>query len=329
MKVNSFYFLVAAMLVGLLFITKILYNGSGKSWVGIAEAKDYTISSEKQATVYSIHVVQGQAIQAGDTLIKLFSQTLVQEIDKLENRIAALKSEKLEKQNLVKSEIALLKSTSSIEITQLEDNISQAESELNLNKSLTTNLGLNAAPSQTSPLEVKIKSLRAEISLRKQSLQLRIDDLTVKNNTEQTLLQNQIQLLLNDLSLFGKEILGLTKVASSDGVVESILVKQGEEVDAYMTLLSILPKNPTSAIGYLQAEKNNPAIGTKVQLQGYDARWKTVEGKVIGYGAITSLPEILQKSTAVKAFGKEIFIELPAQNNFSTGEKLLIRLWEN
>ena len=86
-------------------------------------------------------------------------------------------------------------------------------------------------------------------------------------------------------------------MAGSDGVVESVSVKQGEEVDAYTNLISILPKSPTSAVGYLHAEKNNPAIGTKVQLLGYDARWKTAEGKVIGYGAITELPEILQKST--------------------------------
>jgi HlyD family secretion protein len=50
---------------------------------------------------------------------------------------------------------------------------------------------------------------------------------------------------------------------------------------------------------------------------------------VIGYGAVTSLPDILQKSTAVKAFGKEVFIEMPLQNDFSTGEKILIRLWED
>jgi HlyD family secretion protein len=329
MKINSFYVLVLLLIVSMFYLTKKLYNGNGKSWVGIAEAKDYTISSEKQATVYSIHVVQGQAIQAGDTLIRLASQSLIQDIEKLENRITTLQSEKIEKQNVVKSEINLLKSTHSIEVSQLEKEIKQTESEVKLNKSLTADLKLNTNQAQVSPLEEKIKSLKEEITLRNQSLQIKINDLNIKNNTDQSLLQNQIQLLQNELSIFKKEKLGLIKVASSHGVVESIPVKQGEEVDAYTTLLSILPGNPTSVIGYMQAEKDNPPIGTKVQLQGYDARWKAAEGKIIGYGAITALPEILQKSTAVKAFGKEIFIELPAQNSFSSGEKLLIRLWEN
>lgn len=319
---------VVTLLVGLFFITHKLYNGSGKSWVGVAEAKDYTISSEKQATVHSIHVVQGQAIHAGDTLIQLSSVSLVQDIEKLENRIGLLQSEKKEKQSLVKSDLALLNSSHSIEVNQLEKEIKEAQSELQLNKSLTADLKLNNRQPQASPLEEKIKSLEEEIVLRNKSLQIKTSDINQKNDANQSLLQNQIQLLQNEWSILKRENLGLVKVAASDGVVASIPVKQGEEVDSYTNLISILPKSPSSAVGYLQAEKNNPAIGTKVQLLGYDARWKTAEGKVIGYGAITALPEILQKSTAVKAFGKEIFIELPAQNDFSTGEKLLIRLWE-
>ncbi len=329
MKLNSFYSVVVALLVGLFFITHKLYNGSGKSWVGVAEAKDFTISSEKQATVYSIHVVQGQAIHAGDTLIQLSSVSLVQDIEKSGNRIGLLQSEKKEKQSLVKSDLALLNSSHSIEVNQLEKEINEAQSELQLNKSLTADLKLNNRQPQASPLEEKIKSLKEEIVLRNRSLQIKTSDINQKNDADQSLLQNQIQLLQNEWSILKRENLGLVKVAATDGVVASIPVKQGEEVDSYTDLISILPQSPSSAVGYLQSEKNNPAIGTKVQVLGYDARWKTAEGKVIGYGAITALPEILQKSTAVKAFGKEIFIELPAQNDFSTGEKLLIRLWEN
>lgn len=325
MKINSFYILVLVLVVSLFFITKKLYNGSGKTWVGVAEAKDYTITSEKQATVKSIHVVQGQAISKGDTLIILFSNNLMQDMDKLTNRISVLQSERSEKQNLVNSEIELLKSNHSVDVVQLEKEISQAESELKLNKSIATDLKISPGQ-QISPLEEKVKALKSEIELRNQSLQIKIKDLQIKNTNNQTVLQNQVDLLKHEFSILQSEVKSLTKISQSDGVIEAIPVKQGEEVDAYTNLLSILPKSPTAAIGYLASEKEAPAIGTKVLLTGYDARWKSVEGKVIGYGAIASLPEILQKSTAVKAFGKEIFIEMPAANNFSTGEKLLIRL---
>lgn len=329
MRINSYYILVLLMVVAMFFVTQKFYNGSGQHWVGLAQAKDYTLSSEKQAAVVSIRVVQGQTIKAGDTLIILMSEGLSQDMEKLQNRIRTLQSEKIEKQSLVKSDIDLLTSANGIEVKQIEQEITQAEAELKINKSLTTDLKLTSSKQQVSPLEEKIKSLREEITLRNQELQIKINDQKAKNATDQSVLQNQIGLLQNEFVLMNRERLSLAKVATSDGVVESIYVKEGEQLDAYTRLISILPKSPTSAIAFLGTEKTFPPIGTKVQVLGYEARWKSVDAKVIGYGAVTALPEILQKATAVKAFGKEIFIELPAQNDFSTGEKLLIRLWEN
>lgn len=329
MKVNSYYVLVLVMVGIMFFVTRKYYQGSGNNWVGLAQAKDYTLSSEKQAAVASIRVVQGQTIQTGDTLILLMSEGLAQNMEKLQNRIRTLQSEKIEKQSLVKSDIDLLNSAAAIQVKQIEQEITEAEAELKINKTLTSDLQLTSNKQQVSPLEEKIKSLREEIALRKQELQIKINDLKAKNASDQSVLQNQIQLLETEFTQMNRERLSLTKIATSDGVVESIYVKEGEQLDAYTRLISILPKSPSSAVGYLGTEKTFPPIGTKVQVLGYEARWKAVDAKVIGYGAVTALPEILQKATAVKAFGKEIFIELPDENEFSTGEKLLIRLWEN
>jgi HlyD family secretion protein len=66
-------------------------------------------------------------------------------------------------------------------------------------------------------------------------------------------------------------------------------------------------------------------IGVSVSVSSYDQRRNTVSGKVIGYGSVSELPEILQKSTATKAFGQQVFIEVPVDNFLSNGEKVLIR----
>ncbi len=328
MKINAFYILVLLLLGGLIFATRKLYSGTGDHWVGVAHAREYKLSSEKQASVMSVRVVQGQEIRAGDTLIVLASEALVQEIDKLQARIRILQSEKTEKLKLVANDIALLNSANAIDVKQIENSIVQAETELRINKSITGDAGSGSARPQASPLEEKVRTLREETALRNRELQIKVDDLKAKSSTNQSLLENQIRLLQNEYLLLEKEMQNLVKIAATDGVVESVNVKVGEQVDAYVSLVSVLPRNPTSVIGYLPSEKSFPPIGTRVQLLSYDARGKMAEGKVIGYGAVTALPEILQKATAVKAFGKEVFIELPARNEFSTGEKMLIRLWE-
>lgn len=325
MRLNSFYIVVVVLGALLLYVTSKFYDGSGKFWVGMAEAKDFSITSEKQAMVKRVLVVGGQQVHIGDTLLVLESQALLQDEEKLHNRIALLQSEKMEKANLLKSNLDLLNANNTLEINGLTASIAQAEAELELNQKLSGTQ--NTAG--TSPLEAKIKALKTEMELRHKEKDIKVHDLQVKHQTDQALIENQIKLLQYDGNILAREKLALVKIAAYDGVIEAVLVKAGEEVDAYDNLLSVYPKNPTSAIAYVQNEKNLPAIGTKVFVTGVDARWKTSEGKVIGYGAITSLPEILQKSTAVKAFGKQVFIEIPQNNTFSTGEKLLIRLWGN
>jgi HlyD family secretion protein len=328
MKINVFYILVALLLVALFFVTTKYYGGTGEHWVGVAHAREYKLSSEKRASVLSVRVAQGQEIRAGDTLIVLASEALMQEIDKLQARIRILQSEKTEKLKLVANDIALLNSANAIDLKQIEHSIVQAETELKLNKSVTGEPAAASGKQLLSPLEEKIKTLREETALRNRELQIKVQDLKAKSNTDQSLLENQVRLLQNEYLLLEKEMKNLVKIAATDGVVEAVNVKEGEQVDAFVSLVSVLPRNPTSVIGYLPAEKAFPPIGTQVQVSSYDARWKTAEGKVIGYGAVTALPEILQKATAVKAFGKEVFIELPVRNDFSTGEKILIRLWE-
>ena len=62
-----------------------------------------------------------------------------------------------------------------------------------------------------------------------------------------------------------------------------------------------------------------------MSVTSYDQLRNSVQGKVIGYGSVSELPDILQKSTASKAFGQQVFIEIPFENTFFNGEKVLIR----
>ena len=125
----------------------------GVGWCGCR--RDYTISSDKQATVQSIHVVQGQAIRAGDTLVQLVSMKLVQDMTKLDSKVQTLESEKVDKKKLSASEIELIRSAHAIEINNLKKEIAEAESELRLNKEITGDLKLNSARRRAAPWKKK------------------------------------------------------------------------------------------------------------------------------------------------------------------------------
>lgn len=327
---NWFYGFVGLMFLGMLYISGRFFKGSGNSSIGITQAKEYKINSEKSSLVKTVHVVPGRQVKAGDVLVELTSNELEIDIDKLSNRITVLKSEQLEKSKLVESEIAYVKAEHSITIEEIDTDIEQIKSRIELNRNLTrefttgndtTSVSLSQNPQQT-----KLKSLQQQKLKHSRAMDIKIEDIRQENTTEQSLLVNQIRLLERELELLLEEKKKLSKFATTDGVVENVYVKDGEQVDSFTPLLSVNPVRPSTVVGYLVGKKFNiPPIGSAVTVSSYDHRSVSVGGKVIGYGSVSELPEILQKSTAVKAFGREIFIEIALENNFANGEKVLIR----
>ncbi|HET9053457.1 MAG TPA: HlyD family efflux transporter periplasmic adaptor subunit, partial [Cyclobacteriaceae bacterium] len=177
-----------------------------------------------------------------------------------------------------------------------------------------------------NPLQVKLNSLKKQRVRHKQAILIKETDIRQEGFIEQQQLNNQISLLEQELNLLKVEKSKLVKHATADGVVKSVFIKPGEQVNSYAPLLSITPVSPTMVTAYLGGKNNKVfSVGDSVRVSAYGNGSIKISGKIIGYGAVTELPEILQKSTAVKAFGREVFIEIPPQNNFANGEKVLIR----
>jgi HlyD family secretion protein len=210
-------------------------------------------------------------------------------------------------------------------LEELDAEIQQTTSELKMNESLAKDIG-SKTTSVENPLQIKINSLKLQKEKHMQAMNIKIEDAEQEGRSSLQMLQNQIGLLQNELKLLEEEKLKLNKYATTDGVVQNVYVKAGEQVDSFAPLVELNPLHPTTIAVYLIGKKNSMyPIGSSVQVIAYDQQRTSIEGKVIGYGSVRELPEILQKSTAVKAFGQEVFIEIPADNTLSNGEKVLVR----
>jgi multidrug resistance efflux pump len=327
MKVNGFYIFIVILFAAMIFVSARYFRGSGDSSVGLAQSKAHTINSEKSSLVKAVPVIPGQQVKAGDLLIELSNQELDIELDKLENRIAVLRSEQQEKAKLADSEIAFIKAESGIAVEELESDITEIKSELKLNQTLTSQFTkTDTSGSAQHPQRLRITSLEQQKNKHRQAMNIKIEDIRQESKTEQNQLINQIKLLERERDLMLQERKNLSKFAMSDGVIESIFVKVGEQINAYTPLMSVNPVRPTTVVAYLVGKRVDMfPIGADVMVSSYDHRSVEVKGKVIGFGSVNELPEILQKSTAVKAFGREVFIEISPENNLANGEKVLIR----
>lgn len=317
--------MIGVLLVAMLWMSQRFFSGSANSSVGITYSKEYKINVEKPSQVKRVAVVPGQLVKAGDLLIELISPTLDVDIDKLGNRIITLKSEREEKAKLAKSEVAYVQAELGLKIEEIATEIIQKENELALNKNLTKEFITNIKEGMPSPMEQTITSLIQQRKQQEEAMNIRVKDIFLKRETEQLVLMHQIELLERELDLLSLERKSLIKYAVNQGVVENIYVKEAEQVEAYAQLLSVRPVHPTSVVAYLVGKKSQLTIGANLEVRSYEDKQVKVSGKVIGYGSIVPLPEILQKSTAVKVFGREVFIEIAAENFFASGERVLIR----
>lgn len=325
-RINGFYVLIGAMFLTMLFVNSRYFKGSGDSSIGVAQSKEYKINSDKSALVKSIKVVPGQEVNEGDLLIELTSESLEIEIAKLFNRISVLKSERAEKAKLTQAEISYIRAQNNITLEEIDLEIRQTTSELTMNETLTRDFASTNKSETDSPLEIKINSLKQQKKMHLMAQEIKVKDVLQESTTEQKLLENQIVLQESELELLKNEKNKLNKYASAAGVVKNVFVKAGEQVDAFTPLMEVNPRRPTTIIVYLIGKKSDRyPIGATVSVSSYDQRRNTVTGKVIGYGSVSELPVILQKSTATTAFGQEVFIEVPAENLLANGEKVVVR----
>lgn len=325
MKFNWFYLLIGVLFCAMLFVSMRFFKGTGHASVGIAYAKQYKVKAEKAAVVTSVNVVPGQQIQEGHLLVELSSNELEMELEKLKQKIAVLQSEQLEKKKSVNSRIALINAETGVKIEELNTEIAEAESDLRLNKALTRNFEVTRDSSADAPVAEKIKSMKLQRSRHQEAISVKVQEIIQDNITEQLVLENQIKLLQRELDLMEEQKRKLNKYATAGGVVENVYVRAGEYINSYGDLLAINPSQPSSIVGYLVGKKQPLPIGSTVTIAPYERPRYSTQGKVIGYGSVVQLPEILQKSTAVKAFGREVFIEASAENELAAGEKVLIK----
>ncbi len=328
--INWFYGMVTVCFIVLLWISAKYFRGSDYASIGITEVKEFKINSEKASLVKAVRVVPGQQVKTGDTLIDLANAELDMEIERISSRIVLLKTEQQSKAKLVQAQVAYVGADQGIPLEEIETEIEQVKSQIQLNKKITKELTSHGDTTvwddTDNPLHVKLQSLNKQKEKHRQAIAIKEADIRLEGFIDQEQLINQIKLLEQELTLLQNEKTKLIKYATADGFVKAVFIKPGEQVSSFTPLLSITPVNPTTVIGYLAGKNNNAfAVGDSVRVSAYGRNSISVSGKVIGYGAVTELPEILQKSTAVKAFGREVFIEIPPANNFANGEKVLIR----
>ena len=320
----SFYWFAGLLLISLLLINTQFFKGN-TSFLGVSYSDAYTINSDRAATIIRTYVSPGETVSAGDTLITLYSPELELDIEKLRKELILMESEIEEKNELLESELALFDSEKQQSTQSFNAEINQLAQRLALQKQL---VGIESAlgdSDQNNELELQIESLKQQLSLELQAIEIRVNDVNQEHLFDVSQIRARQELARQELQWKERMVDNLTRVAQADGVVERVYVKPQEQVDSFTPLLTLNPRHPTSIVGYLVGQKDrNKELGDTVLVRSSEQSSLISSGVITGFGSVVALPNILQNSSSITTFGLEIFIEIPEDNPLPVGEKVII-----
>lgn len=328
-RFNSFY-----LVVGILFIVLILFNtkvfDSNGAISGVTYSKRFLINTDRPSIVNKMYAIPGKIAQEGDVLAEMVSPELELEINTLEKEIEVVNQQIVENNNLWESKLELLKSESTLINEEAQAEIKLLQNQLELNKSLTNKLMDNdifiSAADSLTDLQFQIDYLTKKNTLNLHALDLKVKEEYQSYVKENATLTAQLEIAKQTLNWRKEENIRLKKHATFDGIVDSVFVKPGELLPAFSPIISMNSTTPASIIAYTSKEgikDKNP--GDKVSVQSMNNKSRNTEAHIIGYGSVVELPQILQQSTTIKAYGRELFISLPENNTFVVGERVLIK----
>ena len=288
---KKLYFIWIVVLI-ILVIISLQYKGESTGFYGIADAREVVINSGNPVEIKKIHVVQGQSIKEGDTLVELSRPELDMKINEITNQLRQTKKQKSVKVNSIKAQIKELQA-------QYERN-KKLTAEL---KSVKKENPSTVQDNSQHPILIKIENLKRELQLAASPAQIK-----------------------NELNLLMEEKGKLTIFAQINGIIGSVNAKEGEKVSPFTPIITVHTKSPSYVKGYIHEDVyNKVTIGQEVTIASLSDINNSIEGEVVGVGSrIVEYPVRLRKRPDFQIWGREIIIKIPSENNLLLGEKVRI-----
>lgn len=324
---NLFYIAIIAA-IGLLITVLRPDFHKELSFYGFAESRATEINYNYPVVVEKILVKPGQEVKAGEILVELSRRKTKEILEDQNFRIAELQADEALWKKKLRNEIGELAVNKQNQISEVKAKIEKTQHELVYRKSLVE--GLTAiSPEETSykPLEETLMRYHQKIEDLGQLFDLKIKGLEEELLLGQSPYREQIRRYLAEKAFDeSQKVQPIVVTAPSDGLVGNISCKEAEHIPSYSTLLTFYEPHSEIIEGYVHEDLTlEVKIGQTFTISSLKDEHIKYQGKVIGLGSrIVEIPARLRKIDVIKAYGREVLIEIPTQNDFLQKEKVSI-----
>jgi multidrug resistance efflux pump len=327
MKINLLYLLLPAAILGCYWIVNDLQGQSVHTFFGTAETEPQTLNFEHAVLLQDVKVLTGDYVKKGDTLATLYRSELDKTtIEKLAD-INQLDVERNAKSETLNKDRDVLQAKLAAKLSELKAQIHILETEDSIKNSVKKAIYDNL-PYDNRLLREKIAALQSEMNQAEKQTQEQLNQLETQRQANQAIAQAKVAQVQKDLDFVKLERTKLVLVAPFDGYMEQVFVVKNSIVPAYKDLFKINAKKPNKIIGFIHENSEVPfQLGDSVSLSSSARLTVQTKGTIIGSNPkLVELPYRLRKFTELRAWGREVFIQIPDTNRFYIGEKIVVTL---
>ena len=306
-----------------------MYAGKASMFQGIAEASENTISLPSPTEVIKVHVIPGQSIHAGDTIVELNRPDLVLRISELTRELDAIEGRSNLSSAEIEQKVAEVKAELSSRSLSLKSEIRNLETEYQRNKEIASKLKSLKGAAQNEGADgmvLRIKSLKNELAALQANANEQIKLLKSSGRLQKSAGKTEVANLKKELEELLKQKEELVQIAKMDWVVGSVNARDGEKVSSFAPIITLTHKSPTLVRGYIHERMyQRMDIGETVKIRTLGGKGKAVKGEVVGLSSrIVEFPARMWKMPEMPIHGREVIIKISEDNPFLLGEMVTI-----
>jgi HlyD family secretion protein len=328
MKINNLYLTWVVLFVVACFLIRSFVQTSQTTIFGTADTEGSVLNFAYPVVVNKVYVRSGTPVKKGDTLMLLERPELDRDATLKNKEIQVTNAEKQARVQDSNKEIEKLRSEFVIKTNDLRAQIQLLEADEKNQIALRKVVNGGKSDSGKSLIAEKITTLRTAIRTEEQRFNLQLQELKQTKAAASTVFESKESTTNEEINFIEEAKGKLVLVSPIDGFVENVLALENQITPQYNPLIKLNPLKPNKIKGFL-TESTNVTYRFGDTVEVYSARRPSVKSKAILIGStpqLIELPARLRKLQTASTWGRELYINLPTDNDFFIGEKMIIRI---
>jgi multidrug efflux pump subunit AcrA (membrane-fusion protein) len=328
MKFNILYIFWFFLLIVAGLLINSFVNTSQTTVFGTADTEGQILNFESPVIIKKILIRTGSQVKKGDTLMLLQRPELDRETTLKTREIQVASAEKYARVQDIDREIEKLRSDYTIKTNDIRSQIQLLEVEEKTQAALRKVVDNSKTDNGKSLIVEKINALKNANRVEEQRFNAQLRELNQAKTAQTSVFDTKENTTSQEMSFLEEAKDRLILLSPIDGYVENVLVFENQITPQYSQLLKLNPQKPNKIRGFLpEAVDITYRLGDTVDV--YAARRPNVKSKAILIGSnpqLIELPTRLRKFQTISTWGRELYISLPANNDFFIGEKIIIKM---